>query len=599
MAVLYTPHFIQFIDNTGAPLSGGKLWTYAAGTTTPKATYTMAAGTVENTNPVVLDAYGRAVVFIDGAYKFTLTDSSDVVIRTVDNVTSFTALDSAADPFFESFSGNGTQTAFTVSEDLGTDEKTIFVWVDSGLQEHATNGTFTTDTGWTKGTGWSIGAGVATATGAISTAIEQTSAVTMVQGQSYNVTVTVNRSNGGIIPSIGGKAGTERTTSATFTETIIAGSTQVIAFTGNGFTGTIDNVIVTPAVGKGFQILPPTAYTNNGTSLTFNTAPAIGTNNILVNAPLLSVGAASSSAAAAQAAEAGALAAQVAAEAAAAALRGTSTSSVAIGTGSKAFTTQSGKQFDVGTWLLIASEADETNYMHGQVTAYSGTSLTVNVTNTGGSGTLADWDISVSGTRGATGATGTINDLTGVPTATIASGDYMIFTDVNDSNLTKRDTVTNIFNNAPNATDTTKGVVELATDGEVKTGTDTARAVTPANIKNQLGFSAYFESAGQTITSSGTLTIAHGLGRKPIFVVSLIKCTSAEHNYSVGQELFVPWSLDGADVNGCNSNCVPDATNLNIIFGSASYTFSGLNRTTGAQVSFTNANWSYIVRAWA
>lgn len=86
--------------------------------------------------------------------------------------------------------------------------------------------------------------------------------------------------------------------------------------------------------------------------------------------------------------------------------KGTSTSSVAIATGSKAFTTQSGKFFDVGVWLLIASDADSANFMHGYVTAYSGTSLTVEVTNIGGSGTLADWTITVAGTRGATGATG-------------------------------------------------------------------------------------------------------------------------------------------------------------------------------------------------
>lgn len=86
-------------------------------------------------------------------------------------------------------------------------------------------------------------------------------------------------------------------------------------------------------------------------------------------------------------------------------LSGTSTSSVLIATGSKSFTTQSGKQFS-GAQILISSAADTSNYMHGNVTSYSGTNLTVNVTNTGGTGTFADWIISVSGTRGATGPTG-------------------------------------------------------------------------------------------------------------------------------------------------------------------------------------------------
>jgi microcystin-dependent protein len=86
-------------------------------------------------------------------------------------------------------------------------------------------------------------------------------------------------------------------------------------------------------------------------------------------------------------------------------MQGTSTTSTAIGTGSKAFTTQASKFFTAGVWLLIYSAADPTKFMHGQSTAYSGTSLTVNVTNIGSSGTFTDWVIAVSGTRGAIGPT--------------------------------------------------------------------------------------------------------------------------------------------------------------------------------------------------
>ncbi|MBF0128658.1 MAG: hypothetical protein HQL33_01570 [Alphaproteobacteria bacterium] len=94
------------------------------------------------------------------------------------------------------------------------------------------------------------------------------------------------------------------------------------------------------------------------------------------------------------------------AAASAARLSGTSATSIAIGTGSQVFSTQSGKFFDAGAWLLIVSAANPANFMQGQVTSYNGTGLTVNVTETGGSGTHADWTIRVSGTRGATGATG-------------------------------------------------------------------------------------------------------------------------------------------------------------------------------------------------
>jgi len=87
----------------------------------------------------------------------------------------------------------------------------------------------------------------------------------------------------------------------------------------------------------------------------------------------------------------------------AAALSATSTSSVAIGTGAKTFTTQASKQFITGQILVIASNALASNFMHGSVTSYSGTTLVMNITDIGGSGTYADWNISISGTQGTAG----------------------------------------------------------------------------------------------------------------------------------------------------------------------------------------------------
>lgn len=74
---------------------------------------------------------------------------------------------------------------------------------------------------------------------------------------------------------------------------------------------------------------------------------------------------------------------------------GTSASSVAIGTGTKAFTTQSGRVWTAGQWLMVASRANPANHMIGQVTSYSGTALEISVlaTGIGGSGTFDDWDI--------------------------------------------------------------------------------------------------------------------------------------------------------------------------------------------------------------
>jgi hypothetical protein len=80
----------QFFTNSGAPLSGGLLYTYAAGTTTPQATYTTAAGTTANSNPIVLNSAGRLdnEVWLTSTltYKFVLKDSGGVTIATYDDI---------------------------------------------------------------------------------------------------------------------------------------------------------------------------------------------------------------------------------------------------------------------------------------------------------------------------------------------------------------------------------------------------------------------------------------------------------------------------------------------------------------------------------
>lgn len=83
--------------------------------------------------------------------------------------------------------------------------------------------------------------------------------------------------------------------------------------------------------------------------------------------------------------------------------KATSTSSLVVGTGSKTFITQSGKDFGVGSFVLATSDADPTDFMLGQVTSYVGTSLVVNVTTVGGSGTDADWTIRASASAGSAG----------------------------------------------------------------------------------------------------------------------------------------------------------------------------------------------------
>jgi hypothetical protein len=83
----------QFFDNSGNILSGGKIYTYAAGTTTPQTAYTTSAGNVAWSNPIELDAAGRVsgsgeIWLTSGVlYKFVLKTSADVLLATYDNIT--------------------------------------------------------------------------------------------------------------------------------------------------------------------------------------------------------------------------------------------------------------------------------------------------------------------------------------------------------------------------------------------------------------------------------------------------------------------------------------------------------------------------------
>ena len=80
----------QLLDNSGNVLTGGKIYTYLAGTTTPATTYTSSNGNTANSNPIILNSAGRVpyeIWLTDSIeYKFVLKDSNDTLIGTWDNL---------------------------------------------------------------------------------------------------------------------------------------------------------------------------------------------------------------------------------------------------------------------------------------------------------------------------------------------------------------------------------------------------------------------------------------------------------------------------------------------------------------------------------
>jgi hypothetical protein len=94
MSAYLTPNpLMQFFDITGAPLVSGTLETFAAGTSTPLATYTEFNAAIANPTTITLNARGEAAVWLGpAAYKFTLRDAAGVLIWTADNITTQDAL---------------------------------------------------------------------------------------------------------------------------------------------------------------------------------------------------------------------------------------------------------------------------------------------------------------------------------------------------------------------------------------------------------------------------------------------------------------------------------------------------------------------------
>ena len=129
----------QFFDNSGNVLTGGKIYTYEAGTTTPLASYTSSSGNTAHTNPIVLNAAGRVpsggeIWIALRFYKFVLETSTGVLIATYDNVgSSFNAT-----AIIANFTGNGSTVAFTLASAPAGGENATNVYINGVYQQKNT-----------------------------------------------------------------------------------------------------------------------------------------------------------------------------------------------------------------------------------------------------------------------------------------------------------------------------------------------------------------------------------------------------------------------------------------------------------------------------
>ena len=260
----------QFFDANGNPLAGGKVYTYAAGTTTPIVTYTDSTGATNNTNPIILDSRGEANIWLTPGtnYKFKLTDASEVQVWVVDNIL---GPPGAA-------AGTVTSVAiaapalFTVSGSPVTSSGTLTLAYSGTALPVANGGTGLTTTPANgelligNGTGYTK--------------------ATLTAGS--NVTIT-NTSGGISIAAAGGGGGTVTSVTATSPIASSGGSTPNITFSVSP--GTTGNVLTSngsawTSAASSFSVSPGTAgnvLTSNGSAWTsaaptsISTAGAVGT----------------------------------------------------------------------------------------------------------------------------------------------------------------------------------------------------------------------------------------------------------------------------------------------------------------------------------
>ena len=141
-----------------------------------------------------------------------------------------------------------------------------------------------------------------------------------------------------------------------------------------------------------------------------------------------------------------------------------------------------------------------------------------------------------------------------------------------------------------------------ATQAEAEAGTSDAVGMTPLRTAQAISEQALtshtpqYTSAEQTITAGGLLTLAHGLGAKPSFVQTFIRCKVADSGYAIGDEVDVP---NGISDGGNRANSLfSDATNISYRFTNAGNCYVIGNKGTGALAALTNTSWRLIVKAW-
>ncbi len=231
---------------------------------------------------------------------------------------------------------------------------------------------------------------------------------------------------------------------------------------------------------------------------------------------------------------------------------------------------------------LILNDADRTLTIAADATV-SGTNTGDQTSVSGNAGTATA--LATGRTISATGdATGTSAAFDGTAAASVP----LTLATVN-SNVGSFGSATQV----PAITVNAKGLVTAV----VNTAIAIAQSAVTNLVSDLAALSARFISTDQTITSAGSLSLAHGLGGAPVIVQAFLICQTGEFGYTAGDVLLSNLAMSDSGSDSYGVSIVATATNIDLRFGANANTFLALNKTTGAGAQLSNANWKLRIDA--
>jgi hypothetical protein len=130
-------------------------------------------------------------------------------------------------------------------------------------------------------------------------------------------------------------------------------------------------------------------------------------------------------------------------------------------------------------------------------------------------------------------------------------------------------------------------------------GTDTTQVATTAFVQAASPLSESYTSTGQTITSSGTITLAHGMGAEPKIVTAKLQCIAADATYSIGDRITTSMQTTSGSSGDSRINGLRiDSTNIVISYSNGTCWVIG-PKTGGVAQVIDNTKWQLYIEAFA